>query len=235
MAGQGSTPSMTDEGKDRLLEEHRQAFTCKYPYEVIYGGHRFKCKEGVFGRETDFALPEMISSIPVGNRMLEIGTGTGGFVAALYLNRHGAIDSILATDINPRAIENAKENFAKYDIPAEVRVSDVFGSISEEEKFDAIFWNPPFFYCEGEVSMMERSFADTKYLSIEAYIRDAAKYLKKGGRVSFLFNHEAGNWELIQGMCRKFQKELKLLYEIKDYSTWGLKQPLQIWEIVGAE
>ena len=124
------------------------------------------CHEGVHSVHSDDVKQEFLEAVPVGKKMLEIGTGHGGFISSLYLDRPGEIEHIMATDINPKAVANAKVNFSAYNIPAEVRLSDMFQNL-EGETFDAIFWNPPYLYTEDEdLSMLERAVGDPDFRTL---------------------------------------------------------------------
>ncbi len=80
--------------------------------------------------------------------VFEIGTGSG--IISLYAGKLGA-KKIIASDINPQAIENANLNFKKagLDKLTETKLVDksnsgAFVAISETEKFDVIISNPPY-------------------------------------------------------------------------------------------
>jgi release factor glutamine methyltransferase len=57
------------------------------------------------------------------------------------------LDKVVCADINSYAVENTKENISKYDLSdcVEAIQSDVFSNIGEDEKFDLIFRNAPYF------------------------------------------------------------------------------------------
>jgi methylase of polypeptide subunit release factors len=72
-----------------------------------------------------------------GKRALDVGTGTG--VLALVLARRGA--SVLATDVEPRAVRCARENAERLGLSSavEVREADLFAG----EAADLVVVNPP--------------------------------------------------------------------------------------------
>ncbi len=83
-----------------------------------------------------------------GSRILEIGTGSG--VISLYAAKLGAA-GVVATDINPRAVECAGFNARKlgYGDIMDVRLvsesdSTAFAVIGDDERFDVIISNPPY-------------------------------------------------------------------------------------------
>ncbi len=73
------------------------------------------------------------------NAALEVGTGSG--IIALILARRAK--TVLAADINPEAVECAKENAKRNKITnIEFRESDLFENI--RGRFDLIVFNPPY-------------------------------------------------------------------------------------------
>lgn len=73
-------------------------------------------------------------------RALDIGTGNG--IQALLAAAH--CDEVVATDINPRAVDLARANAARNGIAnVDVRAGDLFEPVAGE-RFDLIVANPPF-------------------------------------------------------------------------------------------
>jgi SAM-dependent methyltransferase len=70
-------------------------------------------------------------------RFLEIGTGSGFVSLVLYLNGYDGI----STDISPKAVACAKNNFMKFNIDSEPVLSDLYDNL--KGKFDFIIFNPP--------------------------------------------------------------------------------------------
>lgn len=96
--------------------------------------------------ETKFTLPrsgkyfiEILKDLNFSQKnVLDIGTGYFGFLAR-HAKQFGA-KKVIATDINTEAIEytsSIQENGIEY------RISDVYSSIKNDEKFDIIISNPP--------------------------------------------------------------------------------------------
>jgi methylase of polypeptide subunit release factors len=83
-----------------------------------------------------------------GKRVMEIGTGSG--IISLMAAKHGAT-KVVATDINPKAIESVTTNAAAlgYDDVIDARLVSLddmsaYAVIGEDEQFDVIVSNPPF-------------------------------------------------------------------------------------------
>jgi len=87
--------------------------------------------------EDTFLIADNISPGP-GIRFLEVGVGTG--LISILAARRGA--EVFGTDINPRAVANARHNARKNGVSAEFHCCDLFPDL--EGKFDMIAFNPPY-------------------------------------------------------------------------------------------
>lgn len=99
---------------------------------------------GVFSKGgIDFGSALLIETmnIPVGARVLDVGCGYGPIgISAAKLAAEG---SVLMIDVNERAAGLARKNVIQNQVQnAEVRVSDLFSEVQENE-FDRILTNPP--------------------------------------------------------------------------------------------
>ncbi|MFB6215986.1 MAG: methyltransferase, partial [Candidatus Aenigmatarchaeota archaeon] len=77
-----------------------------------------------------------------GRKCLDIGTGSG--ILAVTMAKKGA--EVVAADINPEALEAARDRADQEDTDIKLVESDLFENI--EEEFDLIVFNPP--YLPGE-------------------------------------------------------------------------------------
>ena len=143
--------------------------------------------------------------------LLEIGTGTG--IIALFSALNGA--SVSATDINPSAAKNAKHNFKKHGIEANVYCEDMYNAIPPKEKFDFIFWNHPFNKGDNpNEKILLKSGFDYKYNSLDKYIAEAHLHLNPTGRILL----GTGNFALlseIKKIATKYGYKMKLLRKIE--------------------
>jgi release factor glutamine methyltransferase len=125
-----------------------------------------------------------------GSTVLDLGCGAG--LVSVVAAQQGA--RVLAVDVNPAALENAKANAAKYGLGIATRRSDMFSKVPE--KFDYIFFNPPYLPHEdvddelraevgAEVSSWDGGPQGRLY--IDAFLREFQKHLNPGGR-AFLLN-----------------------------------------------
>ena len=111
-----------------------------------------------------------------GKRVFEIGTGTG--LISLCCLQAGA-RMVIATDINPQAVANARFNWFQLEVPQttenfDVRLVDAdnsgaFAVIANDEQFDVIISNPP--WEDGEVQKVEDyAFIDTHFELLESIL-----------------------------------------------------------------
>lgn len=108
---------------------------------------------------------------------LELGCGTG--VISVLAALKGA--DVLATDLNPQAIENAKRNAKENQVQVKTQLSDLFLSIPSQQ-FDYIIINPPYYpkeptndaerawFCGEDFDYFKRLFS-----SMPAYITEATQ------------------------------------------------------------
>ncbi|MBN2251745.1 MAG: methyltransferase [Candidatus Altiarchaeota archaeon] len=119
-----------------------------------------------------------------GETVLDIGTGTG--IQAIVAARTAG--EVVAVDINPKALEVARENAALNSAGnIEFRLSDLFSAIGDDERFDLIVFNPPYLpACEK--GLLERSWAGGRKGSevICRFIESVGKYLNDAGCVELL-------------------------------------------------
>lgn len=131
------------------VKKHQEAFLQKAkervePIDVEVNGLKITVNPGVFPPATDTKLLASHISVSPGDRIIDMTTGSG--VIPVIAGLQGATG--YAVDINPVAVQNARENIKKYQVDFTVIESNLFDAFPEE-KFDVIFANGPFF--EGDI------------------------------------------------------------------------------------
>jgi methylase of polypeptide subunit release factors len=128
-------------------------------------------------------------------RALDLGTGCG--VQSLHLAQH--VDTVIATDLNPRAIQLARLTAKINSIQLDLRQGDLFDPVAGEE-FDLIVTNPPY--------VMSPASADHERLTyregdrpgdslVQHVLRKGAAQLTGGGVLQVLANWAhlgGGDW-----------------------------------------
>jgi methylase of polypeptide subunit release factors len=82
-------------------------------------------------------LAGLIIDAPVGTAM---DLGTGGGIQVLHLARHAG--SVIATDVNPRALAMARLTLGLSEVDADLRLGDRFDPLADQ-RVDLIVCNPP--------------------------------------------------------------------------------------------
>jgi release factor glutamine methyltransferase len=115
-------------------------------------------------------------------RVLDMGTGSG--VNAILAATKGA--SVLAVDINPRALDAARANAERNGVAdlVEVRHSDVFSEV--DGVFDLIVFDPPFRWFRPR-DLVESAMADEGYRAMTRFFQEAKRHLRPGGRMLIFF------------------------------------------------
>jgi len=157
----------------------------KYPKKLSFRGHVFLIDEKVYEPAEDtFLLAENLK-VEEKEVVLDMGTGCG-ILAVLATEK---AKKVVATDINPYAIEcaekNAKTNRAEDKI--EFRLGDLFQPIRPDETFSLILFNAPYLPSEPyeERNWIERAWAGgpSGRKVIDRFITDALEFLKADGKI----------------------------------------------------
>jgi methylase of polypeptide subunit release factors len=111
---------------------------------------------------------------PAGRRALDVGTGTG--VLAFVLARAGA--TVVATDVEPRAVACARENAARLGLAdrVEVREADLW----PDGVFDLVVSNPPWLPGEAH-GPLDRAVYDPGGRLLERLVAELPRRLAPGG------------------------------------------------------
>lgn len=169
-----------------IIDRNRTAFT-----EVA--GLRLKVGPGVFHPKifltSEFFAKFLQRQDLQGRSVVEVGTGSG--ILALSAAKAGAA-SVLALDINPEAVATAAANATLNELPqVEVRHSNLFSAVGEDEKFDVVLSSPPSFGGEPK-SMADRAWhAGPGYRDILPLFDQAAQRLKPGGVMYLLISSDS--------------------------------------------
>lgn len=118
---------------------------------------------------------------------LDLGAGSG--LLALTMARHA--ERVVATDVNPRAVEFGRRSARLSGITnVEWRQGDWYAPV-RGERFDLIACNPPY-VISPETRLVYRDGSD----ATPAVVRGAAEHLVAGGLAEFLVNwaHEPDDW-----------------------------------------
>lgn len=134
-------------------------------------------------------LAQLTIRRPVGTA-LDLGAGCG--VQSLHLARH--TDTVVATDLNPRANELAAWTFALSEVAVDQRLGSLYEPVAEE-RFDLIVTNPPYVMAPPRGDGQRLTYREGDRSGdglVEAIIRGSADRLTEGGTLQVL-----GNWAIL--------------------------------------
>jgi release factor glutamine methyltransferase len=160
---------------------------------TFFGDLKFDVCEEVYEPAEDSFLFAENFSVNAGERVLDVGTGTGvlGIVAA----RKGC--EVLAVDVNPYAVRCAKWNASLNNVREMAFArADLFDALRETTQFDVVLFNAP--YLPSETSEMNtwlgRAWAGgvNGRQVIDRFIIEAPKHLARKGRVFLMQSTLAG-------------------------------------------
>lgn len=210
------------EGTLKILKDSEKEKS-KYNFEVL--GREFIIYPNVFSpkyfKDTEFFAKE----IPVnrGDEVLEIGCGTG--IVSIFASLKGA-NKVVAIDINPSAVKNAKENIELHNLSdkIEVREGSVYSPLKKGEKFDLIFWNTPFAYSETiKPTVLEKAVIDVDYKFTKEFISKAKIYLKDNGRLIIGFSTTLGHFDELEKILEKEGYNVKILKSVDSEEVHPVK------------
>lgn len=125
-------------------------------------------------------------------RALDLGTGCG--VQSLHLARHAR--RVVATDVNPRALELAALTARINDVAVDLRAGSLYEPV-RGERFDLIVSNPPFVMSPPGEDSQRLTYRETNFVGdslVETLVRGSADHLSPGGSLQLLTN-----WAILDG------------------------------------
>ncbi len=138
-------------------------------------------------------LAQMTMRTPV-QRALDLGTGCG--VQSLHLAQHAK--SVVATDVNPRALTMARESAALTGVSVDIREGSLFSPVAGEQ-FDLIVSNPPYVMSPPSEDSSTLTYRETNFTGdglLQSILRDAPAHLAPGGSLQLLTN-----WAILEGQA----------------------------------
>ena len=160
--------------------------------------------------EDSILLTESLD-IRIGEKVLEIGTGSG--IVSIQCALNGA--DVVCGDINPRAVALARRNAAANGVDIDVRETDVYSNI--EGRFDTIVFNLPYLPVEDEGELAKAWSGGPNGLGpLPRLLEGAPEHLLPDGRVVVVVSSlmdRAGLDKTLEGYEVKVLGELPLFFE----------------------
>lgn len=147
-------------------------------------------------RTTGFVLRNL-KTLVKGKKICDMGCGPG--IIGLYTLHYGA-KQVVQADINPNAVENAKENnlFHGYDkSQIKTYLSNCFDDVPKE-LFDLIVFNMPYHCDKIKIDdPLKYAFYDPAFASIKKFLKQARDYLLPKGQILIAFS-DKGEIEILE-------------------------------------
>ena len=160
--------------------------------------------------EDSILLTESLD-IRIGEKVLEIGTGSG--IVSIQCALNGA--DVVCGDINPRAVALARRNAAANGVDIDVRETDVYSNI--EGRFDTIVFDLPYLPVEDEGELAKAWSGGPDGLGpLPRLLEGAPEHLLPDGRVVVVVSSlmdRAGLDKTLEGYEVKVLGELPLFFE----------------------
>lgn len=150
-------------------------------------------------RSSPLLVDAVASRVRTGERVLDIGTGTG--VVAIQAAQAGA--DVVATDVNPEAIRCARINAILNHVEdhIDLRAGDLFAPVAGE-RFDVVVCNPPFFpgppASRRDAAWRSDDFLDRFCAGLDAVIGD-------GGYGLIVFSNHADERTLLATLLQSWE------------------------------
>ena len=188
---------------------------------VFYKDSKFLVHPEVYEPAEDTFLVADNLDVRSGERILEVGTGCG--LLSILAAKAGA--KVVATDINPAALECARANAASNLVLGHIdfRLGDLFMPVGDE-RFDLVIFNPPYLPVEpgevigGPLAHAWEAGIDGRMV-IDIFLEELPKHLKPNGRVF-----------LVQSSLSDISKTLQILEE-KGFKVKKVREKLPFEEL----
>ncbi|MFF1700084.1 methyltransferase domain-containing protein [Streptomyces sp. NPDC058257] len=149
---------------------------------------------------------------PRSGSLLEIGCGTGMIAVTGAL---AGCDRVVASDINPRAVENARLNAVRHGVADRVEAvySDMFEGLDPAERFDLVFWSSNYVLAPaGHTygSAHDAAYVDPGYAAHRRFLAGAGERLTPDGSALLHFSSR-GDLDELYSMAAQEGRELRTL------------------------
>ncbi|SHF09546.1 16S rRNA m(2)G 1207 methyltransferase [Seinonella peptonophila] len=180
--------------KEHYFKERPESESNQRIIQANLLGHPFSfiTDSGVFSKQgVDFGSRFLIENVEVlpGDRVLDLGCGYGAI--GISLRVHYSQLQMTMVDINERAVQLAKENWARHCLQENMKImeSDGFAQLQSDQRYDLIVTNPPI---RAGKAVIYRWF------------RDSVSYLAPNGRLWVVIRKQQGAQSAVQELSHYY-------------------------------
>jgi release factor glutamine methyltransferase len=175
-----------------------------------------------FTQSTRILMDVMNEKKLQGKTLLELGCGTG--LISTLCAKNGGI--VTASDINPKAVENAELNAKNNSVKINTIQSDLFDAIPAQ-KFDFILINPPY-YPKKPANMAENAwFCGEDFAYFKKLFLQLGNFIDDQSTVLMILSEDCA-FDKIQQLGQKkgfgFEVVLRQRKKGEDYFVYGVKR-----------
>ncbi len=149
-----------------------------------------------------------------GCTVADIGTGCGAI--ALFAAQKGAV--VTAVDINPAAVEAARNNAILNQLPLQCFQSDLFGGLSPT-LFQYILANPPYYPAQPSSDADRAFFAGEGLEYFQRFFKEARPFMNEYARIWMILSEDC-NWPFITEMALNTGFSATKIYEKRVWGEW---------------
>jgi len=194
------------------------------PMEVEAAGFRLTILPDAFPPYLDSSLIIGSMRIDPDDEVLEAGTGSGviALAAAKTARR------VVATDVNPAAVQTARLNARRHDSRDRLEVveADLFPAI-EAGPFEVVVFNPPYTDHPAQEAV-ERSVWDPGHRTVHRFFEGLPNFLRSGGRL-YLGWADFADLDFIESLISSHGGRFRRLGEARDdtslFVVYGIDFP----------
>lgn len=162
--------------------------------------------------EDSYLIAKYVTEL-VDGEVLDMGTGSG--IQAVTAAQKPEVARVTAVDINPRALETAREMAEREGVDSKITFleSDLFKNV--DSRFDWILFNTPYLPSEGDADELSWAGGPTGAEIIQRFLRDAPNYLNENGAILMVFSSHSNlsdedmkgfNWAILEEKSLFFEK-----------------------------
>ena len=172
---------------------------------------------GVFHPGIFFSTPVFLRFLEknidfTGQKTLDIGTGSG--ILGLWAAKHGALAT--GIDLNPAAVDCAKNNAVKNGLKLRVIESNLFNNL-QQECFDIMLINPPWYARKAADRSEDAFFAGENFEYFDQLFQQMPHFCCEGAKVLMILS-EDGAPEEVGKAAQRYGWAMENVYEEK---RWG--------------
>ncbi len=155
---------------------------------------------------------------------LELGSGTG-IISAFAASKDA---KVIASDINPAAVTNTKENAERNGVEVKAIQSDLFDSIVNQQ-FDVIVINPPYYPKEPTSDAEKAWYCGTDFQYFEKLFSTLPPFASASTTIYMILSDDC-EFDRIQAIASKYGFQFSEVFKAKKWGEWNFIYEIKLME-----